>query len=313
MSSGSVTSLNAARNCRRAPLAFPAMSTGVALGIPAEWAEWINAYLQTLAAIGRPATTIGLRRSHLARLARTINTTPGAVTEGQLTAWFAAQPGWKSAETRRSYRNTIHDFYKWAYQNRRIKLPDILDALPTVPSPKAAPRPTPEFVVRESIDGSDSRVALMLRLAAENGLRRAEVAQVHTDDVGWSAAGLPQLQVHGKGNKIRIIPISEDMAAAILQGAAGHTDSAPSTGWLFPGQVDGHLSPRYVGKLCTKAMPGIWTLHTMRHRFAAQAYRATRNLRAVQELLGHESVATTQRYVPVDDDEMRLAMMGAAA
>lgn len=107
MSSGSVTPLNAARNCRRAPLAFPAMSTGVALGIPAEWAEWINAYLQTLAAIGRPATTIGLRRSHLARLARTINTTPGAVTEGQLTAWFAGQTGWRSAETRRSYRNTI--------------------------------------------------------------------------------------------------------------------------------------------------------------------------------------------------------------
>ena len=191
------------------------MSTGVALGIPADWIEWINAYLQMLAASGRPATTIGLRRSHLARLARTINTPPAKVTKDQLTGWFAGQTGWRSAETRRSYRNTIHDFYKWAYQVRRIRRPDILDALPTVPSPKAAPRPAPEFIVHQSINGADPRVAMMLRLAAEDGLRRGEVAKVHTDDVGWSAAGLPQLQVHGKGGKVRIIPISEETAAAI--------------------------------------------------------------------------------------------------
>ncbi|OBK04066.1 recombinase XerD [Mycolicibacterium fortuitum] len=54
-------------------------------------------------------------------------------------------------------------------------------------------------------------------------------------------------------------------------------------------------------------------MHTLRHRFATRAYRATRNLRAVQMLLGHASVATTQRYLAVDDDEIRAAMMGAAA
>lgn len=57
----------------------------------------------------------------------------------------------------------------------------------------------------------------------------------------------------------------------------------------------------------------MWTLHKLRHRFASKAYRGTRNLRAVQELLGHANVAITERYTAVDDDEMRAAMMAAVA
>lgn len=54
-------------------------------------------------------------------------------------------------------------------------------------------------------------------------------------------------------------------------------------------------------------------MHTLRHRFATRAYRGTRNIRAVQELLGHSSIATTQIYTAVDDEEMRAAMLAAAA
>jgi site-specific recombinase XerD len=50
---------------------------------------------------------------------------------------------------------------------------------------------------------------------------------------------------------------------------------------------------------------------TFRHRFATRAYRGTRNLRAVQVLLGHSSIATTERYVAVDDSEIRAAMVAA--
>jgi integrase/recombinase XerC len=52
-------------------------------------------------------------------------------------------------------------------------------------------------------------------------------------------------------------------------------------------------------------------MHTLRHRFASRAYRGTRNLRAVQTLLGHASIATTERYTAVDDAEMRAAMVAA--
>ena len=79
------------------------------------------------------------------------------------------------------------------------------------------------------------------------------------------------------------------------------------TGHLFPGQCDGHLSVVYVGQLISSLMPAGYTMHTLRHRMATRAYRGSRNLRAVQTLLGHASVATTQRYCACDDDEVRAA------
>jgi integrase len=63
--------------------------------------------------------------------------------------------------------------------------------------------------------------------------------------------------------------------------------------------------------LIADALPGDWTAHTLRHRFASRAYRGSRNLRAVQRLLGHESVLSTERYTAVDDDEIRAAAASA--
>jgi integrase/recombinase XerC len=97
------------------------------------------------------------------------------------------------------------------------------------------------------------------------------------------------------------VPVGDDLAAAI----------AGADGWLFPGDENGHLSPRWVGKLMAGALPDHWTAHTLRHRFATRAYRGSRNLRAVQVLLGHSSVATTERYTAVDNDEIRAAMLSA--
>lgn len=54
-----------------------------------------------------------------------------------------------------------------------------------------------------------------------------------------------------------------------------------------------------------------WSMHCLRRRFASRAYCSTRNLRAFQKLLGHESVATTERYTAVDDDEIRATMVAA--
>lgn len=278
------------------------------LPVPAGWDGLIEGYRQHLQAAGRSKATIATRLSHIFRIARVLDISPSRVTGRMLKSWFATQTHW-STETRRGYRNSARSFFGWAHDDGRIgtnpsvELPHVVAAVPV-------PKPAPDRVWKESLLAADARTSEMLELANGVGMRRAEVAQVHTRDLVESFDGY-QLLVHGKGDKCRLVPVTDEVAAMIQRGAAGHTPGASTEGYLFPGNDNGHLSPRWVGRLCAKAMPDIWTMHKLRHRFATRAYRATRNIRAVQRMLGHASVATTQIYTAVDDHEMRAAVEGA--
>jgi integrase len=278
-------------------------------GAPVDWAPLIDEYITRLAAAGQPETTLKLRRIQLVRMARDLNSRPAEITGERLVAWFGSHTEWKT-ETRRSYRSGVRGFFRWAYQSNRIPH-HIADELPKVREKRGAPRPAPDHAWREALSTAEPRVAIMLRLAGEAGLRRGEIARVHTRDLLDGVDGA-QLVVHGKGDKQRVVPLGDSLAELIRQGAAGHSPGWPSSGWLFP-SVDGdHLSPWWVGDLVKRALPDQWTCHTLRHRFASRAFRGSRNLRAVQMLLGHESISTTERYCAVDDDEIRAAMMSAA-
>jgi integrase/recombinase XerC len=182
----------------------------------------------------------------------------------------------------------------------------LADELPKVRERRGAPRPAPDHAWRAALGAAQPRVAIMLRLACEAGLRRGEVARVHNRDLLEGGSGA-QLLVHGKGGQERVVPISDSLAEGLRSqiGASG--------GWLFPNGQGSHLSPWMVGRLVADVLPDHWTMHTLRHRFASRAYRGTRSLRAVQTLLGHASIATTERYTAVDDDECRAAMMAAGA
>lgn len=273
--------------------------------IPRAWVPIFAEYLNYLAAADLPRTTIATRRSHLARLARALRCAPEQVTERQLLTWFGKQTHW-ATETRRSYRTTINGFFRWAYRHGHLDA-DLSYTLPRVKARKPMPRPTPERVWKEALLAADPRTSVMLQLAA-HGLRRAEVAVVSTHDLIPEG---PSLLVHGKGGKRRVVPITDRLAATIAAGAAGHTPGAPTTGYLFPGNDDGHLSPRWVGTLCSRVLPDVWTMHSLRHRTATRAYAATHDIVAVQQLLGHDSIATTQMYTLVDEDRVRLAMLAA--
>ncbi|MEN4400040.1 tyrosine-type recombinase/integrase [Mycolicibacterium conceptionense] len=276
-----------------------------------QWDELIAGYVGYLVAIGRPKTTRRLRRWQVAYLQQSLNLPVDRITEDDLLGWFEIHEEWKP-ETRRSYRAGVRGFFAWAHKAGLISENPSLE-LPQVKVPRAVPQPVPDIVFAEAVAAAPARTALMLRLAGEVGLRRAEVAKVHTRDLRHLSGGA-QLLVHGKGARERIVPISGDLATKIAAGPAGYGATTwPAAGWLFPSPHGGHVTAAWVGTLCSDAIPGVWTMHKARHRFASKAYRGTRNIRAVQELLGHSNLAITERYTAVDDDEMRAAMMAAAA
>ena len=178
------------------------------------------------------------------------------------------------------------------------------DELPKIREHRGAARPAPETVWRPAVIAAPPRVALMLRLAAQAGLRRGEIARVHGRDLLDGVDGA-MLLVHGKGGKQRVIPISDPLADQIR--TAGN-------GWLFPSTrtPGGHITPEWVGEACADALPAGDTMHTLRHRYATAVFRGSRNLRGVQVFLGHASLAVTERYCAIDDSEVRAAAMTAA-
>lgn len=273
------------------------------------WKGLIGAFLRVLIAAGRPESTVALRRNQLTFMARMLGDVPQDVTEDDLVEWFAAQ-NWKR-ETRRSYRSAARGFFAWAHGAGHIPNNPAAKLRP-IAMDKPAPKPAPDPIWVGAVAVADARTRLMLKLAAELGLRRGEVARAHTRDLHQLGDG-PVLIVHGKGSKERMVPVSAGLATLIELGAAGHTAGASPSGWLFPGETDGHLSPMWVGELCSRVLSGVWTMHSLRHRAATRAYRGTRNLRAVQVLLGHSSISTTERYLAVDDSEVRAAMIAAGA
>lgn len=258
------------------------------------WIAEVDGFLAHQKAGGKPETTRRARRDHLYHLARRVDiATPWEVTGADLVTYANAQEWAK--ETRRSRRATFLAFWRWGVATGRVERVEA-EELPRIAATAPRPRPAPDAVYREALLRAPARETLMLRLAAETGMRRSEVAQVHTRDllddlVGWS------LIVHGKGDKERVVPLPGSLARSI--------QDAP-TGYLFPGDWGpGHLSPAYVGKRIRDLMPDGWTMHTLRHRFGTRAYALRSDLLLVQELLGHASPSTTRRYVELDRKRMR--------
>lgn len=272
------------------------------------WDRAIADYCGYLTAIGRSESTITLRRFQLQYVQQSLNLAPERITEADLLDWFARHD-WQP-ETRRSYRSGVRGFFAWAL-SAGVVATDPAAAFPAIRVPKSAAKPTPEIIYRNAVQAAAPRTRLMLRLAAEAGLRRAEISRVHTRDLRESASGY-ELLIHGKGAHERVVPLSASLAALIAAGPAGHTLGERSHGWLFPSRKGGHIGATRVGTLCSAAMPDVWTVHKLRHRFATRAYQGSHDIRAVQRLLGHSNLAITERYTFTDDEAMRAAMMSAA-
>lgn len=260
------------------------------------WNAELDAYVLHLRAAGMSPATIRLKRQHLERALTWFDApSPWAVTLDQMTEYLAVHD-W-APESRKSVRSSLRGFYRWAEDVGHVA-DDPSRKLPRVPVPQRLPHPAPTTVFDRALDEADSRTLLMLQLAAYAGLRRAEIAGLHTDDVIGDT-----IRVRGKGGKVREVPAHAALVDAL---------SSVPRGFVFPGNDNGHLSPDRVGRIMAKVLGNGWTAHSLRHRFATRAYAAERDLLTVQQLLGHSSVATTQRYTQVPDDALRRAVDAVA-
>lgn len=259
------------------------------LPIPKIWHDEIRTWEIHLHTSGIRHRSVDTRIRHIRYLAREIYKAPNNVTERDLTLWLG-EKNW-SPETRHSHYTSIRAFFTWrctwyGHDNNPAT------NLPTVRRNQGRPRPIPEETLREVLYETPPRTSLILRLAAELGLRRSEIAIICAKDITVTN-DQPYIIVHGKGGKTRTLPLTRSLHKHI-------TTYIQDRYWLLPGNTDGHLSPGAVGKIASNALPDGWSLHTLRHRFATSAYHDTNDIIAVQEALGHASLNTTRRYTQIE-------------
>jgi integrase/recombinase XerC len=143
----------------------------------------------------------------------------------------------------------------------------------------------------------------ILELFYSSGLRLAELVGLNLGDVD---AADRTVRVVGKGSKERVVPVGKHALAALKDWLAVRSELAkPKERALFVGKRGGRVSPRTVQKRVNEwakrqGTPTRVHPHMLRHSFATHVLESSGNLRAVQELLGHASLSTTQIYTHLD-------------
>jgi len=157
----------------------------------------------------------------------------------------------------------------------------------------------------ETPTGRRDRAILMLLY--NTGLRVGELCALNREDVTLPAEGWGALQVVGKARRLQRLPVNRPAADALLAYLADRRNNEPA---LFLNRNGGRFSVRGIALLVNRHLraAGITDRsgpHLLRHTFATHALRARPNLRAVQELLGHAWVTTTQRYTHLEAEDLQ--------
>jgi integrase/recombinase XerC len=148
-----------------------------------------------------------------------------------------------------------------------------------------------------------ARDTAVLTLLYGSGLRISEALSLTRKEA--PIRGRDMLRVRGKGDKTRVVPVLAIAREAIERYLALCPTTLGPDDPLFIGARGGQLSPRIIQLLIARArgalgLPETATPHALRHSFATHLLGAGADLRAIQELLGHASLSTTQIYTEVD-------------
>ncbi|KIC50474.1 tyrosine recombinase XerC [Tateyamaria sp. ANG-S1] len=225
-------------------------------------------------------------------------------------SWMArTRAGGVSARSLARKLSAVKAFYKWLSGREGFEPTAVLSTRAPKFN-KKLPRPLDESAARELLDiaplQSDKpwiglRDTAVLTLLWGCGLRISEALSLTAGQ-----APLPQvLRITGKGGKERIVPVIDAARDAVDTYMNACPYDLPADGPLFRAIRGGPLAPRAIQKVMANArmqlgLPASATPHAMRHSFATHLLNAGGDLRAIQELLGHASLSTTQAYTAVD-------------
>lgn len=215
------------------------------------------------------------------------------LTEQQLMAWQADRSKVIKPQSLRGEQSHVREFYRWCVRERfRDDDPTVRLDMPRVA--RGMPRPMADDIYATALDAAPPDVRIILALAGFAGLRAIEIARLD-----WSEISLGQRNpviriVEGKGGHGRVVPVSSALRSILLEVADRRGPVITyRSGWR------GHVTAHRVSSMTNDYLHGGGideTLHQLRHRFATSAYRACRDIRVVQQLLGHASPVTTAVY-----------------
>ncbi len=152
-------------------------------------------------------------------------------------------------------------------------------------------------------DGESALLArAILELLYATGIRCSELVGLDVQEIDFEAR---MIRVLGKGRKERIVPFGRSAHNALLRYLPARAQRRPRSGALLVNRSGGRLTDRYVRKLVAARVRQVAVQtrvspHTLRHSFATHLLERGADLRAIQELLGHSSLSTTQRYTHVN-------------
>jgi len=258
----------------------------------------VTAHLEWMRQRGLSPATICYRRRLLTRLSGELPKPILQATARDLARWRTGLN--LGPATVLHYVSHAHSFYAWAVATRLITV-NPAAGLPVPKAPRAIPRPIGEDDLMIAVQAASDRIRPWLVLAGWAGLRAQEIAFLRGEDI-LSRAAPPVLLVTAhaaKGHRERTVPLSTFVLTELA------TAGLPPRGWAFR-RLDGHPGPNapwVISQLSNAHLHACGipaTLHQLRHRFGTVTYRATHDLRLVQELLGHADPATTAGYAAYD-------------
>lgn len=199
--------------------------------------------------------------------------------------------------------STLRTFYKYCLRENLIKKTP-MTGIKALKLPKTLVKFVTESDINKVSFGDEADFAtvrdhLLFELLYQTGMRQAELRGMQDADV--DKMGM-QVKIHGKRNKDRIVPLSREMIHLIDQYQilrdATFTDKADR---LLVNDRGGEMSPTYVYNKVHRMLEGVTTLrqkspHVLRHTFATHLLDQGASLVAIQKLLGHQDLATTQIY-----------------